>query len=1024
MVVVGSPRGRSGGGGGANAAKSSGGMDEAKVCSVAWQRQHVHYEQNNTKASIQQAAHGGDALPVVELKPFTKKVWRREKSLPNFYEKPLPRDDQAVETARIARNAPQPNIVRYIRELSEQRKTVDTRQSADSTQRYRSKLHPKADFNFESRAVSEHQQDLIPSFTTRQERTKTTLGDEAGNGVVGGPSASAAGTTTGTTSAGGGISSMGGVLTERSGATLGREFSNLMAAYTRDKPLQQQHAVLTGGKLSMANLGRRPLLYLNPFSAYGAKQPWSSICRENSPMGLSPRQAVSLSVSPRGGSGALHVSSANGHPPRRDLVLSGSCFHTPEKVVLQPLRTNHQSAHRFNPKLGAAQDSLMMLSRAGAPTVLEKNLCFDQEVRLDRCRRERSFAAVNDTNVLSSAHYVVYDSQPTRGEITLMKAREANKSRDGSKMVYRRNGMQKPFGSIPALGQSHPNVMLGRVYDNSPRSIKSELGDSGIMSSPGEPVDAEDVIGGPAAFPRDLGEEPIPEHPGDCEDGVRQLNAVELNMWAPAHSVAVLDDVEMQSPDQYRRPLSDSAATETVHERNEMTPMSAENKARMLPRGGSFSEVVEMDREHTGHTPRREAFGLTDTAPAALASSGWQEAQHSEPGAEATSKECTSNEPGESSVPVDSSTIPGPSEIDSQPAIIAPDTSISESKTNELVENKDSLRKIFQESTGDGPASHTQDMELVSVNSTAPSYGNINSARDPFVDQVAVVSEKEQSVDNPKSDEPLKPNGEIKPDESVSGVHSTPSVDVPTDLAKESEGNKPQEDQQVPATQNIADNELPSDAAKSAVTSDELSSQSHMPDTGAGEATGKSEESDPPLSDAKKEVPEQSPLSARESNTDTLQADCLDSERNVSKTTPRIEESANQGQSAQDEVEKEEKTSEETIPTGDQGSNEAVPATLSEKDKSGKDNNIDLTTVKPLSTDDGVNPPTTRSEQAIETVTKANVPAEIEGEAGVEAIVTVTTEPAQTGDNFDGSKTFLTTTNVESEDWQNNMVKV
>ncbi|XP_070188940.1 microtubule-associated protein futsch-like [Littorina saxatilis] len=906
-------------------------MDEAKVCSVAWQRQHVHYEQNNTKTSIQQAAHGGDALPVVELKPFTKKVWRREKSLPNFYEKPLPRDDQAVETARIARNAPQPNIVRYIRELSEQRKTVDTRQSADSTQRYRSKLHPKADFNFESRAVSEHQQDLIPSFTTRQERTKTTLGDEAGNGVVGGPSASAAGTTTGTTSAGGGISSMGGVLTERSGATLGREFSNLMAAYTRDKPLQQQQAVLTGGKLSMANLGRRPLLYLNPFSAYGAKQPWSSICRENSPMGLSPRQAVSLSVSPRGGSGALHVSSANGHPPRRDLVLSGSCFHTPEKVVLQPLRTNHQSAHRFNPKLGAAQDSLMMLSRAGAPTVLEKNLCFDQEVRLDRCRRERSFAAVNDTNVLSSAHYVVYDSQPTRGEITLMKAREANKSRDGSKMVYRRNGMQKPFGSIPALGQSHPNVMLGRVYDNSPRSIKSELGDSGIMSSPGEPVDAEDVIGGPAAFPRDLGEEPIPEHPGDCEDGVRQLNAVELNMWAPAHSVAVLDDVEMQSPDQYRRTLSDSAATETVHER---------------------------------------------------------------------------------------------SEIDSQPAIIAPDTSISESKTNELVENKDSLRKIFQESTGDGPASHTQDMELVSVNSTAPSYGNINSARDPFVDQVAVVSEKEQSVDNPKSDEPLKPNGEIKPDESVSGVHSTPSVDVPTDLAKESEGNKPQEDQQVPATQNIADNELPSDAAKSAVTSDELSSQSHMPDTGAGEATGKSEESDPPLSDAKKEVPEQSPLSARESNTDTLQADCLDSERNVSKTTPRIEESANQGQSAQDEVGKEEKARAETIPTGDQGSNEAVPATLSEKDKSGKDNNIDLTTVKPLSTDDGVNPPTTRSEQAIETVTKANVPAEIEGEAGVEAIVTVTTEPAQTGDNFDGSKTFLTTTNVESEDWQNNMVKV
>jgi hypothetical protein len=27
-----------------------------------------------------------DPLPIVELKPFVKKVWRREKSLPSFYD--------------------------------------------------------------------------------------------------------------------------------------------------------------------------------------------------------------------------------------------------------------------------------------------------------------------------------------------------------------------------------------------------------------------------------------------------------------------------------------------------------------------------------------------------------------------------------------------------------------------------------------------------------------------------------------------------------------------------------------------------------------------------------------------------------------------------------------------------------------------------------------------------------------------------------------------------------------------------
>jgi hypothetical protein len=86
-------------------------------------------------------------------------VWRREKSLPNFYEKtacPAPgkeegpggqgevsgRQQHPATSARPPE--PSPSIVRYIKQFSEQRKCTDTRQSADSTHRYRSKYpHPK-----------------------------------------------------------------------------------------------------------------------------------------------------------------------------------------------------------------------------------------------------------------------------------------------------------------------------------------------------------------------------------------------------------------------------------------------------------------------------------------------------------------------------------------------------------------------------------------------------------------------------------------------------------------------------------------------------------------------------------------------------------------------------------------------------------------------------------------------------------------------------------------------------------------
>jgi hypothetical protein len=199
-------------------------------------------------------------------------------------------------------------------------------------------------------------------------------------------------------------------------------------------------------------------------------------------------------------------------------------------------------------------------------------LSFDQEIRLERCRRERSFAAIGETNVLSTAHYVAYDSHPTPGEMSLKKARQANAPRAdhrlaiSTKQIYRRNGLQRPIASpYHAHPMQHPQFMLARAAasdpGNSPRSVLSEVGDSGIMSSPGEHLDGADILLPPHQPPPSLlvtPDTPILEHPGEVEESGEHLHvrhAAKHAMWAPAESVVVLEQEEEEEAEEIDQPL-------------------------------------------------------------------------------------------------------------------------------------------------------------------------------------------------------------------------------------------------------------------------------------------------------------------------------------------------------------------------------------------------------------------------------------------------------------------------------------
>ncbi|XP_076467154.1 uncharacterized protein LOC143298234 [Babylonia areolata] len=637
MVLV---KSRSGGSGG-------GGVVEGRVCSVAWQRQHVHHQQTSTRAGIRMAAQGGEALPVVELRPFTKRVWRREKSLPNLADQPDVKGDTATDTS--SRNGgilPPPNIGHFIRELREQRRVKDApRVTAD---RLRLKLHPKADFSFDGDTLAEHRQDLIPSFVSRQDRSKSSLGEDggaAGTGPVG--AGSNAGGGGGVVGGGGGGGGGGGEdaadnrpgAQDPAGGVLVRESSNLMTAYTRDKPLHHQSMCLMGDKIPVGLPGRRHLAYLNPFPGHRQRQAWNVMRLENSPTGVSPRQKVNISFVARDGR-PFPVNARDHLPPSQDLVLSGSLLHsTGVRPHQPPSRQRQTSPHKFNQKLGAARDSFLVLNKTGAPTVVEQNLSFDHEVRLDRCRRERSFAAlsyISEMTAMAPAHFLSCDSQPTPGEAVLMKAREANRPHDRRPSVPRRKGLDRSLVTLPAFTRHH-TFFQGRAMDLSPTSNQSEHGDSDVMSSPGTPVDASSRLVdpmGPALQTLAPTIQRLPLHSDvhrtTYRDSHKAAAARDSVPLPAADNLALLqaDVVSLvDSTDEYHRPLSDTAATETVHVRNDQTPMSADNRARLLPRYDAYLEVIQTDREHAppcvdSHAENGVLFQDNDPLRAAQGDSG------------------------------------------------------------------------------------------------------------------------------------------------------------------------------------------------------------------------------------------------------------------------------------------------------------------------------------------------------------------------------------------------------------------
>ena len=434
----------------------------------------------------QQQLHQQQPLPLVELSPFRKSVWRREKSLPDFYDRRqgLHSQQQQKDGEGKKQAAPQP----VFRSLSNGKDKQNQHQldltpaelaarlsaavhapdgefgvqgeelfahthnnpqnSSGGGSKSRCCTHPRAEFHHESTRLW-RTQDLIPGFITRMERTKTSmlsfyrdnsnygadvgfyLGDENGSSFVNHTNSSGDGSD---------FSSNGGSMKVKGGR------------------MKQQ-------------VQRRPLLYLNPLDSYrqahdparDMMHPWSDFSYVHPHSKVATRNSFPLTSSRARElmlSGAGHATyplrpvrhhNVKSHPQQRH---STDAFYAPSTC---------NSPHKFNSKLGAARNSLEVLSSLGAPTKLEKSLEAEYEMNLARFRRDRLMVQPLDLRSVPS-QYVPATMNLTRGELCLQEAREANRAR-------KRKNLLTPLGAASNTASSSQLLNTDRA------SLSSDGGD-------------------------------------------------------------------------------------------------------------------------------------------------------------------------------------------------------------------------------------------------------------------------------------------------------------------------------------------------------------------------------------------------------------------------------------------------------------------------------------------------------------------------------------------------------------------
>lgn len=336
-----------------------------------------------------------DPLPIVELKPFVKKVWRRENSLPIYYDRY--EQQLALRQGRVRDPSPIPQspspdkLDMYLGDLNKESRR---RQEGPPSPKSKTKLHPCADTNAPKKVV-EHTQSFVPGFITRGERAKSTMMEIQSND-----------------------------------APATKIKTGLQQSQDRQAVDWPSMVNLNGERL-MQSSSRRSLQYLNPFKnmyhkGAAAWVPYPEALQQYLPEHFS---FMDKDPEPRPSTPFYDTFDRKGTLP--SIHIGGKALR--KKVVT---RLGYDELSFADPggatmhKIGGISNSLHLLSKVGNPTKVEQQLKNQLDIDLKRYRKSRNAYFPFEMSPYELAKYYPPSSGSlTQGEIHLRKGLESNASK-------------------------------------------------------------------------------------------------------------------------------------------------------------------------------------------------------------------------------------------------------------------------------------------------------------------------------------------------------------------------------------------------------------------------------------------------------------------------------------------------------------------------------------------------------------------------------------------------------------------
>lgn len=378
------------------------------ACRTEYKRQKTFMKTEKSVAKETQKDDSKDPLPIVELKPFVKKVWRRENSLPGFYNRfpPSKPSNHVRKHKEVEKKpdpppspGPSPDKLEMIIGSGSNENGATRSSGGPHSPRSRQKIHPSAETIAPKKR--EHSQSLVPGFITRLERTKTTLMEiqdaEAPTKVYCGLQQSLDRKEIDHPP-----------VIDLKGEKNGRESNRKHYQYSPIPPFKAMYQ--KNGALNFSL----------PPQGYGAKYYPNKLRRRNSTE--RPKTPFYDAFDRKGTLPSIQI----GIPTlRKRPNKSHTHFDNESDNLLDNAMPVSVSVH----KVGGISNSLHLLSKIGAPTMVERQLSFQLEVDLRRFRRSRDYFPFDMTPTELAKYYPSQNISMTSGEKEIQKGLEQNTRR-------------------------------------------------------------------------------------------------------------------------------------------------------------------------------------------------------------------------------------------------------------------------------------------------------------------------------------------------------------------------------------------------------------------------------------------------------------------------------------------------------------------------------------------------------------------------------------------------------------------